>query len=175
MFVHVGYQFFPERTITGTVDFIFGDSSVFQNCTIILQQPLEGQSNVIAASNRNCPTDLTGISIHMCNIMAGYDLKNTTVSYLGRPWGKYARTAFLPSNFSVFINPSRWLPMNGSRKNVDFGEFEDFGIAGRTYMFRKNWNRKLDQNNAYQFTVDRMLMGGNWMGNMTIPYTKGLF
>jgi pectinesterase len=178
LFVHVGYQFFRECTIIGTIDFIFGDSTVvFQNCSIILRQPLDGQFNVITASNRNCPTDLSGISIHMSNIMAAQDLKRTAISYLGRPWGNYARAAFLLSNFNVSIDPSKWSQMNGSPKNVEFGEFQNSGLVGSSNMSGKTWafDRKLDQNSAYQFTVDRMLMGGNWIGNMTIPYTKGLF
>lgn len=177
LFVHIGYQFFRECTITGTIDFIFGDSSVvFQKCTILLRQPLDVQQNVIAASYRNCPTDSTGISIHMSNIVATQDLKNTTISYLGRSWGQYARTAFLLSNFSVFIDPLRWCVMNGSPADVDFGEFHNSGLGGGTMAGTKStMDKKLDQNSAFQFTVDRMLMGGNWINNTTVPYTKGLF
>ncbi|KAJ4814200.1 Pectinesterase [Rhynchospora pubera] len=178
LFVHVGYQFFRQCTIAGTIDFIFGYSSVvFQNCIFILRQPLNGQSNVITASGRNCSTDLTGISIHMSSIMSAPELKNTTVSYLGRPWGNYARSAFLLSNFKASIDPSRWYPMNGSPADVEFGEFDNPGLGTRASVLRNNGtlDHKLDRNSAYQFTVDRMLMGGNWIGNMTVPYTKGLF
>ncbi|KAJ1696392.1 hypothetical protein LUZ63_004904 [Rhynchospora breviuscula] len=178
LFVHIGYQFFRQCTIAGTIDFIFGYSSVvFQNCIFILRQPLEGQSNVITASGRNCTTDLTGISIHMSSIMSAPELKNTTVSYLGRPWGNYARSAFLLSNFKASIDPSRWYIMNGSPADVEFGEFDNSGLGTRASVLGNNGtlDHKLDRNSAYQFTVDRMLMGGNWIGNMTVPYTKGLF
>ena len=121
-------------------------------------------------------SDINHHSIHMSNIIASPDLKSTTVSYLGRPWGNYARSAFILCKFTVPIDPARWSPMNGSPANVDLGEYGNSGLGGITdtqgnYM---TLGRKLDQNSAYQFTVDKLLQGGDWIGSMTVPYAKGL-
>ena len=108
--------------------------------------------------------------------MATTDLENTTKTYLGRPWGKYARTAFMLSNVNTLIDPSGWLPFNGDTANVDYGEFQNVGLSANTSR-RVNWTgyHKMDQSSAYQFTVDRILNGGAWIDNTSVPYTKGLF
>ncbi|KAL2923004.1 putative pectinesterase/pectinesterase inhibitor 43 [Bienertia sinuspersici] len=46
-------QFYRHCTITGTIDFIFGDAmAVFQNCKIILKKPLPYQQCIITAQGR---------------------------------------------------------------------------------------------------------------------------
>ncbi|KAG0497548.1 hypothetical protein HPP92_002239 [Vanilla planifolia] len=39
----------PSCVISGTVDFIFGDSAaVFQNCLMVLRRPLDNQQNIVS-------------------------------------------------------------------------------------------------------------------------------
>lgn len=54
LYSHVGRQFFRDCTISGTIDFIFGNSAVvFQNCKIVVNTPQRGGQNVITANGRN--------------------------------------------------------------------------------------------------------------------------
>ena len=53
LYTHTMRQFYRECTITGTVDFIFGDGTVvFQNCQILVKKGLPDQKNTITAQGR---------------------------------------------------------------------------------------------------------------------------
>jgi pectinesterase len=53
LYVHCWRQFFRDCTITGTVDFIFGNSgAVFQNCDIYVNLPGDQQKNTVTASGK---------------------------------------------------------------------------------------------------------------------------
>ena len=54
LYTHTGRQFFRDCTISGTIDFIFGNSAVvFQNCKIVVNTPQLGAQNVITANGKN--------------------------------------------------------------------------------------------------------------------------
>jgi pectinesterase len=54
LFTLDGLQFYRDCTISGTIDFIFGNSAaIFQNCKIVLRTPQPGAQNVIIANGKN--------------------------------------------------------------------------------------------------------------------------
>lgn len=54
LYSHTGRQFFRDCTISGTIDFIFGNSAaIFQNCKIVVNTPQRGAQNVITANGQN--------------------------------------------------------------------------------------------------------------------------
>lgn len=102
---------------SGTIDFIFGyGTAVLQPSKIVARKNIKGQQNTLTASGRFAE-DSTGFSLEYCSIEADFDLAadvNSTPTYLGRPWGKYARTEFMKSSISNVIRPEGLLSGMGN-------------------------------------------------------------
>ncbi|KAK9148007.1 hypothetical protein Scep_006764 [Stephania cephalantha] len=110
LFVHSQRQFYRDCHVYGTMDFIFGNAAVLQNCDIFVRQPMQHQGSLITAQGREDPNERTGISIHMSRVVAAPDfrLKGTTRSYLGRPWKKFSRTVFMNLGMLAKRHLSLW-------------------------------------------------------------------
>ena len=109
-------HFYKNCTISGTVDFVFGNAAaVFQTCTLLARANLPGKQNVFTAQGRTDPGQCTAIVIHNCTLDAALDLNQTTqLTYLGRPWKQYSLVVILQSYISTIFDPSGWLPFNGT-------------------------------------------------------------
>ncbi|MDV3201782.1 MAG: pectinesterase family protein, partial [Candidatus Phytoplasma australasiaticum] len=85
-------QFFRNCVISGTIDFIFGDSpTVIQNSLLIVRRPMNHQLNTVTAQGKIDPNENTGIVIQNCKIVPEQSLfvdRFKIPTYLGRPWKK---------------------------------------------------------------------------------------
>ncbi|XP_074577548.1 putative pectinesterase/pectinesterase inhibitor 28 [Curcuma longa] len=181
LYVHTKRQFYRECTITGTIDFIFGDSaSVFQNCLILARKPLDNQQNIVTAQGRKDRRSTGGIILHNCTISADpeyYPFRNKLPTFLGRPWKEYSRTFVMQSQLDDLINPKGWLPWLG-----DFGlntcfytEIDNRG-PGADKSQRVTWRgvKNVDLSHAQKFTVQRFIQGNTWLPQTGVPFTLGL-
>ncbi|EMS47114.1 putative pectinesterase/pectinesterase inhibitor 35 [Triticum urartu] len=131
---HSNRQFYTEDNISGTVDFIFGNSAVvIQNCDIRPRKRRSGQKDMITAQGRTDRNQNTGISIHKCRIAAASDLGDTKV-YLGRPWKKYSRTIVMESSLDRSIAAAGWLEWSGqfALNTLYYGEYGNTGPGAGT-------------------------------------------
>ncbi|XP_051196118.1 pectinesterase-like [Lolium perenne] len=178
LYVHSNRQFYAEDSISGTVDFIFGNSAVvIQNCDIRPRKPRTGQEDTITAQGRTDPNQNTGISIHKCRITSTYDISNTKV-YLGRPWKKYSRTVVIESSLDRSITPSGWLEWSGqfALSTLYYGEYDNTG-PGAVTSGRVKWSglhTSMSAADATRFTVRNFILGDSWLGNTGVSYTSGL-
>jgi pectin methylesterase-like acyl-CoA thioesterase len=180
LFTHSNRQFYAESDISGTVDFIFGNSAVvFQRCNIQARKPSPGQQDVVTAQGRDDPNQNTGISIHRCRITGASDLGKTPV-YLGRPWKKYARVAVMESTLDGSVAPAGWLAWPDqpapSTTPLYYGEYRNTG-AGAETKGRVTWtgvHTSLSTADAAKFTVEKFIMGNSWLGATGVGYTSGL-
>ncbi|KAI3935714.1 hypothetical protein MKW98_022722, partial [Papaver atlanticum] len=182
LFVHRGLQFYRECLVMGTVDFIFGDTSVvFQKCTIKPKLPLPGQSNMITAQGRLKGNVKTGISIQNCKIVPSRALKaniSSTKTYLGRPWKQFSRTVVMESYLGAFIDPEGWHPWDGAHFGLNklyYGEFANWGPGADTSK-RVNWTGYhvvKEASEVLDFTVAKMIKGGHWLDSKIVNYTLG--
>ncbi|KFK29933.1 hypothetical protein AALP_AA7G197000 [Arabis alpina] len=182
LYTHTMRQFYRECTITGTVDFIFGDGTVvFQNCQILARRGLPNQKNTITAQGRKDANQPSGFSIQFSNISADADLVpylNTTRTYLGRPWKQFSRTIFMRNNMSDVVRPEGWLEWNAdfALDTLFYGEFLNYG-PGSGLGSRVKWPgyhvfNSSDQ--ANNFTVSQFLEGNLWLPSTGVTYTAGL-
>ncbi|KAF7086323.1 hypothetical protein CFC21_089623 [Triticum aestivum] len=178
LYTHSNRQFYAEDGISGTVDFIFGNSAVvIQNCDIHPRKPRQGQKDTITAQGRTDPNQNTGISIHKCRIAAASDLGGTKV-YLGRPWKAYSRTVVMESSLDHSITPAGWLEWSGqfALSTLYYGEYGNSGPGAGT-SGRVKWggvHTALSTVEATRFTVRDFILGDSWLGDTGVSYTSGL-
>lgn len=178
LYTHSNRQFYAENDISGTVDFIFGNSAVvIQSCNIQPRRPDPGQEDTVTAQGRTDPNQNTGISIHKCRITGASDLGGTPV-YLGRPWQKYSRTVVMESYLDRSIAPAGWLEWSGrfALDTLYYGEYGNTGPGAGTSR-RVKWSgvhTSLSTADATRFTVGNFILGDSWLGRTGVSYTSGL-
>ncbi|TXG65169.1 hypothetical protein EZV62_006444 [Acer yangbiense] len=182
LYVHSKRQFYRDCTISGTIDFVFGDgSAVFQNCNFIIRKPLEKQNCIVTAQGRSYTYQPTAIVIQNSTITAdpGFlSVNGQHKAYLGRPWREYSRTIIMESFIDGVIDPSGWLPWDGEKgiNTCFFVEFDNTG-PGANKTQRVNWKglKNISREEAQQFTAGRIIQGDEWITTVTVSYNSGLF
>uniref|UniRef100_A0ACD5ZF13 Uncharacterized protein n=1 Tax=Avena sativa TaxID=4498 RepID=A0ACD5ZF13_AVESA len=178
LYVHSNRQFYAEDSISGTVDFIFGNSAVvIQNCDIHPRKPRLGQEDTITAQGRTDPNQNTGISIHKCRITCTSDIGSTKV-YLGRPWKKYSRTVVMESTLDHSITSAGWMEWSGqfALSTLYYGEYSNTGPGAGT-SGRVKWSgvhTSMFTVDATRFTVRDFILGDSWLSDTGVSYTSGL-
>lgn len=186
LYAHKNRQFYRDCTISGTIDFIFGDAvCLFQNCNIIVRRPddpnMQDQSCMVTAQGRSVEKMPTGIVIQNCNITADEDYyKGPPIkSYLGRPWKTYSRTVIMQSQIDSVIEPQGWehwpeTPQNG--ETCWYAEYGNKG-PGADLSQRVKWpciKRVASSEEAGEFTPLKFIGGDLWVRPTGIPYVPGM-
>lgn len=174
-------QFYRGCVISGTVDIIFGDAAaVFQKCKIIVRRPREGQTNIVTAQARIDRHESTGFVFHECIFQPDPQLLNGTkipATYLSRPWKDYSRIIIMESDIGGFVNPSGYIPWEGSfaLNTLYFGEFNNKGKSG-SMRKRVRWPgvKPLNKGEATEFTVAAFIQGIKWITGTGVPVRYGL-
>lgn len=182
LYAHTKRQFYRDCTISGTIDFIFGDAAaVFQNCTFVVRKPLDNQQCIVTAQGRKERRQTSGIVIQNSTFTADpvyYPYRKDLKSYLGRPWKEFSRTVIMESYLEDLIDPTGWLPWMGDfALNTSFyTEYRNRGPGAKTKR-RVRWRgiRKLKPKYAIDFAPGRFLMGDLWIPHTGVPYRSGLF
>lgn len=180
LYAHAHAQFYSECTITGTIDFIFGDAAaIFQNCIIIIKKPLDNQNCLVTASGRNNAHSVTGLVLQNCTITGAADylpVKGKNKGYLGRPWKEYSRTLFMQSYIDDVIQPEGWFPWSGdfALNTCWYGEYGNRG-PGAVQTGRVTWKgvKKVTEEEANSFTVAAFI-NDDWIKPANVPYTLGM-
>merc|ERR1719433_88480 len=177
LFAMDGRQFFRDCTISGTIDFIFGNAAaVFQNCKIVLRKPQDGAQNVILANGRTQSQSKTGVVLQNCDIIADTDFESScssTANYLGRPWKPYSQAIIMESRICGCIQPEGWMAWMNSTVGLDtlvFGEYSNTGPGAATDK-RVKWPgyHVLAQADVASYTVDSFIDGSQWIAETGVP------
>ncbi|KAK4778074.1 hypothetical protein SAY87_018261 [Trapa incisa] len=178
LYTHSNRQFYLECDITGTIDFIFGNSAaVFQRCQIMPRQPMPNQFNTITAQGKKDPNQNTGLSIQKCTFSA-LDGKLTAPTYLGRPWKDFSTTIIMQSYIGGFLNPKGWIQWVSGvdpPRTINYGEYQNTGPGASTTQ-RVTWSGykpTLTASEAGKFTVESFI-GSDWLTQANVNFDSTL-
>ncbi|KAL2470209.1 putative pectinesterase/pectinesterase inhibitor 28 [Abeliophyllum distichum] len=182
LYIQTHRQFYRNCVISGTVDFIFGDSAaIIQNSLIIVRKPMDNQQNTVTAHGRSNGRETTGVVIQNCRIVPEQLLEPVRFqipTYLGRPWKAYSRAVIMESTLADFIQPAGWMPWDGNLylDTLDFAEYANRGPGAATNnrVKWKGFHVITDRNQALQFTAGPFIQGGEWLKNSGAPFFLGL-
>ncbi|MCH5600226.1 pectinesterase family protein [Niabella ginsengisoli] len=147
-------QYYKNCYIEGTTDFIFGAATaVFEDCIIHCKK---GGMYITAA---NTPKEASyGFVFIKCKITGD----DGALYYLGRPWGDFARTAFLNCELPDFIRAEGWHNWGRpeAEKTTLYAEHNNRG-KGSGMLQRVSWSHKLTKVQAKQYTVRNIFIDWN--------------
>ncbi|RAL46286.1 hypothetical protein DM860_016719 [Cuscuta australis] len=182
LYTHSYRQYYRDCTISGTIDFIFGDAAaVFQNCKMVVRKPLENQACMVTAQGRKDHRGVGGLVLQNCEIIPDAAIKgaNPPVQvFLGRPWKEFSRTIIMQSFIDGFIDPTGWSPWMGTfgLDTCWYAEYNNRG-AGADTSKRVDWKgyqKQVSPQVASQFTAGVYLQGDDWIKPTGIPYDSGM-
>ncbi|KAJ8766389.1 hypothetical protein K2173_022448 [Erythroxylum novogranatense] len=180
LYAHTNRQFYRDCTISGTIDFVFGNSAtVFQNCKMVVRKPLDNQRCIVTAHGRNESHQPTGFVIQNCTFMADpeyFPVRFINKAYLGRPWKEYSKTIIMESQIDDLIDPEGWLPWLGNfgLETSFYAEYNNRG-PGAALDKRVTWNsiKKLTPQEAEGYTAANFFLGNTWIPATGVPYSPG--
>ncbi|KAJ4767558.1 Pectinesterase [Rhynchospora pubera] len=145
LYLHYGRQYLRDCYIEGSVDFIFGNSTaLLEHCHIHCKSP-----GFITAQSRKTSQEGTGYVFLRCVITGN---GGTGYSYLGRPWGPYARVVFAYTYIDACVKPHGWHNWDKAEneRTACFYEYRCFG-PGCAVSNRVMWCRELVDEEVEQF------------------------
>ncbi|KAL0434035.1 UNVERIFIED_CONTAM: putative pectinesterase/pectinesterase inhibitor 21 [Sesamum latifolium] len=177
LYAHTYRQYYRDCSISGTIDFIFGDAvALFQNCEFVVRKPGPNQACMITAQGRIDRHSLGVTVIQNGNIVAEPALLQASPPhkvYLGRPWKQLSRTIIMHSNIGAFIAPEGWSPWAGNfaLDTLYYAEYQNRG-PGSDLKARVTWKgiQKMSPQMAESWTGGKLYGGDVWIRNSGVPY-----
>ena len=162
------------------MNFIFGKgSAVFQECLILVKEPLLNQKHILTVDGRNEDPKVLGNGISIQKSVIGAAADNTSLKkssntiYLGRTFGNVNQTAIIQCYIGHLIHPNEWLDWNdqgqlGSTKNV---EHENFGVGTNLESVKgKGYNSKLSREEVEKYSARNFIYGESWLSETGFPF-----
>ncbi|KAK4748795.1 hypothetical protein SAY87_015381 [Trapa incisa] len=181
LYAHTLRQYYRNCVVSGTIDFVFGDSAaVFQNCTFLVRKPLDNQQCIVTAQGRKERRQPSAIVLQNCCILphSSYVKNGNTKTYLGRPWKEYSRTIIMESYIDDVIDSEGWMPWAGNfgLNTCFYTEYGNTGPGAKT-AGRVKWRgvKNITHQHAADFAPGRFISGNTWIPRARVPYTAGLF
>ncbi|KAL8490617.1 hypothetical protein ACS0TY_022571 [Phlomoides rotata] len=181
LYNHKYRHYYRECSISGTIDFIFGDSlSLFQDCTFIVRKPGPNQGCMVTAQGRVEDRSNGANVIQNGNFTAEEAFLTADPphkAYLGRPWKELSRTIIMQSNIEGFIDPTGWAPWMGTfaLDTCYYGEYQNRGPGSDTSK-RVQWKgiKNITPETAESWTGGKAFGGDEWIVKAGVPYVPTL-
>ncbi|KAL0367767.1 UNVERIFIED_CONTAM: putative pectinesterase/pectinesterase inhibitor 28 [Sesamum radiatum] len=177
LYAHTYRQYYRDCSISGTIDFIFGDAiALFQNCKFVVRKPGPNQACMVTAQGRVERHSLGATVIQNGDFVAEPALLQATPPvkvYLGRPWKQLSRTIIMQSNIGGFVAPEGWSVWQGTfaLDTLYYAEYQNHG-PGSDLKNRVTWPgiQHFSPQMAESWTGGRIYGGDEWIRNSGVPY-----
>uniref|UniRef100_A0ACD5WJ77 Uncharacterized protein n=1 Tax=Avena sativa TaxID=4498 RepID=A0ACD5WJ77_AVESA len=178
LYAHAMRQFYTRCRVSGTVDFVFGNSAaVLHDCVLLVLprqlHPEKGENDALTAQGRTDPAQPTGIVLRGCLVngseeyVAMYRQKpDAHRVYLGRPWKEYSRTVFVGCTLAEIVQPQGWMPWSGdfALKTLYYGEYGSAGPGGGDRSrSRVAWSSQVPKEHVDVYSVASFIQGDQWI------------
>lgn len=182
LYTHSLRQFYKDVYVSGTVDFIFGNSAaLFQNSQLVVRVGApEATTSTVTAQGRTDSGQTTGLVFQDCSILGTPEYvalfqsnRQAHQAFLGRPWKTFSRTVFIRTYIDQIIDPSGWLPWNGNfaLSTLFAAEYGTYGPGAATINNRVTWSSQLSTSQAQAFSVSSFIQGPSWLPATEIPFS----
>ncbi|GBG92557.1 hypothetical protein CBR_g55951 [Chara braunii] len=163
LYCHRGRHLFKNVYVRGSVDFIFGNGrSMFLDSLLFADVTKTG--GALTAQKRDSTKEPTGFVFIRCKV------QGTGQVYLGRAWGRAARTIFaytymdnviLPVGWNDWFDPTR-------QETIFYAEYRCSGPGARRGQ-RARWSFGLTDKQVQPFLSTNFIDGKKWLGKTGIP------
>ncbi|KAL6614075.1 hypothetical protein ACP70R_036345 [Stipagrostis hirtigluma subsp. patula] len=177
LYAHAMRQFYTRCRVSGTVDFVFGNSAAVLHDTALVVlprqlRPEKGENDAVTAQGRTDPAQPTGIVLRGCAVngseeyMALYRQKPEVHRvYLGRPWKEYSRTVYVGCTLAEIVQPQGWMAWSGdfALKTLYYGEFGSAGAGAGDARRRVAWSSQVPKDHVDTYSVANFIQGHQWI------------